>query len=497
MKTLIICPHDCDFSRLKRWIHEADIVRGTHAPLNLSTVAEFSAVAGPALVIRVDGDHLQIAEWIKGQQVCPECLNLRTISLRHFRELGAYFEGQTVASHTGQWLTEFAHETLSSLAASLAGRASESRRGGYDIHLPTLRVRCFSIERHSGCSLCANTVDDTASGAVIQLTSRAKRGPTRYRSADANDIELPFSSCLDSTCGTFRSSFVENRHHDFSAQVTGSFREPSSHPWPMFWSGRTTTYKCSLRVGLLEAFERHSGLKMRGKRCTVFDSYNNLLETALDPRQCGLYEPSYYQSAKRMEPFSETKRLRWVWGYSLTERRSLLVPLQLVYYGAEIEDETSFVRENSNGCAAGKNLEEAVFFALLELIERDAFLIHWYARLSPPQIDLSTVRNAEVQFVAERLRRQNLEVFLLDTRLDVPVPSITAVAIRRDNHLGAFALASACSFDPYQAITSALAETASHHVGFQKRTELSKAKLYLALKDFDTVRTIRDHGSLY
>src|SRR4029077_7715129 len=198
MKTLIICPHDCDFSRLKRWIHGADVARGTHGPLEISTVAEFSNVAGAALVIRVDGDHLQIAEWTKGQQVCPGCLNLRTISLRHFRELRGYFEGQTVASHAGQCLTEFAHETLSLLAASLAGRASGSGRGGYNIHLPTLRVRCFSIEQHSGCSLCANTLDDTASGAVIQLTSRAKREPTWYRSADANDIELPFSSCLDS-----------------------------------------------------------------------------------------------------------------------------------------------------------------------------------------------------------------------------------------------------------------------------------------------------------
>jgi ribosomal protein S12 methylthiotransferase accessory factor len=248
---------------------------------------------------------------------------------------------------------------------------------------------------------------------------------------------------------------------------------------------------------LLEAFERHSGLKMRAKRCTVFDSYSNVKQTALDPRECGLYEPSFYPSAQDLEPFSEAARLRWVWGYSLTERRPLLVPLQLVYYGSKIEHETSFVHQNSNGCAAGKCLEEAVFFALLELIERDAFLIHWYARLSPPQIDLSTVSNTQIQFLIERLRRQNLEAYLLDTRLDVQVPTIAAVAIRRDTQLGAFALASGCSFDPYQAMMSALTEVASHHVGFQKRTESSKAKLLSALNDFDMVRTLDDHGSLY
>jgi ribosomal protein S12 methylthiotransferase accessory factor len=497
MKTLLVCPHDSDLSRFRLWIDGAEIVRGTQAPLDNSILAEFPDLTGPSLVIRLDGDNLQIAKWAKGQQVCPGCLDLRAISLRHFRELSAYFQGQGVASHAGQWLTEFAHETLSSLAASLGGDVTDFQPAGYNIHLPTLRVRCFSIEPHSGCSLCANPVDDTASGALIQLTSRAKQGPTRYRTADAREIELPFATCLDSTCGTFRSTFVENRNHDFSAPVTGSFREPSSRPRPVFWSGRTTSYKRSLVVGLLEAFERHSGLKMRGKRCTVFNSYSNLKESALDPRQCGVYEHSFYESAHGLKPFSEATRLRWVWGYSLTEHRPLLVPLQLVYYGSNSEDESSFVHENSNGCAAGKCLEEAVFFALLELIERDAFLIHWYARLSPPQIELSTVRNTEVQFLVERLRRQHLEVFLLDTRLDVPVPTITAVAIRRDSQLGAFALASGCSFDPYQAMISALAEVASHHVGFQNRTELSKARLYSALKDFDMVRTMDDHGSLY
>ena len=497
MRTVLICSHNCDSTRLKEWIEGADDIRVTSFLFNSSTLAEFSKVDSPTLVIRLDGDNLQIARWTNGQQVCPECLNLRAISLRHLRELSAHFAGVTIASHGCQWLTEFAHELVTSLASSLERNTSDLRHAGYDVHLPTLRARRFLVEPHSGCSLCSSPIDDEPVGAVVRLRSRPKKGPALYRISDASEINIPFAACLDSTCGIFGSGFVENRHHDFCAQVTGRFQEPSIRPMHMSWSGRTNTYRQSLVVGLLEAFERHAGLKMRGKRCTVVGSYSNLKESALDPRQCGLYEKSLYESAQDLKPFSEEMRLRWIWGYSLTEQRPLLIPLQLAYYGSKIESESSFVHENSNGCAAGTCIEEAVFYSLLELIERDAFLIHWNARLSPPQINVASVKNAEVQFLIERLRRQNLDVFLLDTRLDIPVPSVTAVVMRRDGELGAFALASGCSFDPNQAMISALTEVASRQVGFQRRTELSKAKLYSALNNFNMIRTMEDHAGLY
>ena len=39
--------------------------------------------------------------------------------------------------------------------------------------------------------------------------------------------------------------------------------------------------------------------------------------------------------------------------------------------------------------ACGATLEEAILSGLLELVERDAFLIAWYNRLSLPLVDWS------------------------------------------------------------------------------------------------------------
>jgi ribosomal protein S12 methylthiotransferase accessory factor len=496
MKTLLLCSHEFDSSRLKQWISSVEVIGMTGSRLSNSIKAELSSMTA-ALVVRVDGDNLQIARWTSiDRQVCPECLDLRAMSLRHPRELSAHVRGLVVMSNCGPWLTEFAHEVVSSLASSLEANAPDPGYG-FAVHLPTLRVRRFRVEPHSGCSLCANPIEDSALAAEVRLRSRPKRRPGAYRCLDANEVQIPVATCLDPICGIFGSGVLENRQHDFCAQVTGSLREPSEHPSQMYWSGRTTTYRRSRMVGLLEGFERHAGSQMRAKRCKVFDCYNNLKDQALDPRQCGLYEQDFYQARQNLERFSDEKKLRWVWGFSLTEHRPLLIPFQLVYYGRQIDNEPRFVFESSNGCAGGTSIEEAIFFALLELIERDAFLLHWYSRLSPPQIDLKTLKNPEARFMVERLRRQNLDVFLLDTRLDIPVPTITAVAVRRDGELGAFALASACSFDPDQAMASALAEVASRQVDFRRRTESSKARLHSLLRDFSGVFTMEDHAALY
>jgi ribosomal protein S12 methylthiotransferase accessory factor len=134
---------------------------------------------------------------------------------------------------------------------------------------------------------------------------------------------------------------------------------------------------------------------------------------------------------------------------------------------------------------------------LLELIERDAFVIHWYARIAPPKLDLDTICDPELHFLIQRLRRTDFEIFLLDTRLDIPVPSVTAVAVRRDRGLGTLSLAAGCSFDPESAIASALGEVASHYVGLEDRVKHAENRLRSAVTNMALVQTMEDHSLLY
>ena len=57
---------------------------------------------------------------------------------------------------------------------------------------------------------------------------------------------------------------------------------------------------------------------------------------------------------------------------------------------------------DSNGCAAGNTLTEAIVQGFLELVERDSYAICWYNRLQQAEIDLSkfddpSIRDLKIQ----------------------------------------------------------------------------------------------------
>jgi ribosomal protein S12 methylthiotransferase accessory factor len=450
----------------------------------------------PAVLLRFDGDNVQIVRWIKHKPVCISCITCWAISGRNAPELRARDAQFGLTSRSTSWLTDFVLDILSLLISFLSAGVDE-QPFGFDVYLPVVRIRRFRVAPRQDCLLCSDLYEDDPSHAAIRLMARRKQAHLEYRNLDPTRIEVSANTLTASVSGVLGGAPVVDRLNNYCAHVSGSFREPTEYSKSMSWFGKGTTYHRSLGLGLFEALERHAGMKMRAKRCAVFDSYERLKNQALDPRDCGLYESNTYDVTNKLEPFSNEMKLRWVWGYSLTEGRPILVPLQLVYYRDRVKNEPRFVRENSNGCALGASIEEAIFFALLELIERDAFLLHWYNRLSPPLIVCDTVKDATAQCLLQRFRRNGMDIFLLDTRLDIAVPTVAAAALRRDKDLGTFAIALGSSFDPKQAVTSALMELASGHGSFQRRTQFAKERLHRALRDFKLVKGIEDHAALY
>ena len=84
-------------------------------------------------------------------------------------------------------------------------------------------------------------------------------------------------------------------------------------------------------------------------------------------------------------PFDRTEAIEWSPVWSLRDKRFRYLPTTLLYFfyrgpGAFLAD--------SNGCAAGNTLEEAIVQGFLELVERDAYAIWWYNRARRPAVDL-------------------------------------------------------------------------------------------------------------
>jgi len=103
----------------------------------------------------------------------------------------------------------------------------------------------------------------------------------------------------------------------------------------------------------------------------------------------------------------------------------------LLFFHNRTDSEPYIRHTTSNGAAAGSSWEHSVYSAFAEAIERDAFVIHYLNKLSPPQIDLRSINNKDIKKLLESYERYNLELYILDITTDIKVPVFLALVIDR------------------------------------------------------------------
>src|SRR5205085_9014227 len=119
-------------------------------------------------------------------------------------------------------------------------------------------------------------------------------------------------------------------------------------------------------------------------------------------------------------------------GGSLTRARPVLLPGERVFVPfrsprpADVTDYPTL-----SGYAAGPTLEEAALHALLEVVERDAFMIAWANRLRLRPLELSPTARDGLGDVVAAWQRPGLEVRCGLVELDLGAPAAIAMARSR------------------------------------------------------------------
>ncbi|MET9220183.1 TOMM precursor leader peptide-binding protein [Streptomyces sp. NPDC003300] len=327
--------------------------------------------------------------------------------------------------------------------------------------------------------------------------SRHKPTPDSYRLRSPGAYALPTAALANPVCGVLGAGTWSDVTSPTTAPVAGSvFMRGYAGLTDVTWSGQANSFAHSRDLAFLEGLERYAGTHRRETGGVVTDSYDNLGDAALDPRDCGLYTPETYAADPMIAPFDPARPIPWVRGWSLRDEREVLVPARLVYYSAGTAAD-HFVFECSNGCAIGSCLEEAVLFGLLELIERDAFLLGWYGNARLTEIDLGSCRSPVVRAMTDRAALCGYDVHAFDNRIDLAVPVVTGLAVRRDGGPGTLAFAAGAAFDPETAVESAVSEILTYLPHLPRQVTERPAELEAMAEDFDLVRRLPDHAALF
>jgi ribosomal protein S12 methylthiotransferase accessory factor len=269
-------------------------------------------------------------------------------------------------------------------------------------------------------------------------------------------------------------------NHDF---VTGK-------PADRATMGKGRTDADAMRGAIGEALERYCGHHSPGAAIRVCTA-GELDGAIIDPREIVLYSESQY--ARGTIPFArydEATTLGWLRGAELPDRTPVWLPAALVYLNYLRGGADLLAAATSSGMAAGQSVEAAVLGGLCELIERDAFLIGWMARLPSPGVEVRGV-DPLIDDLVDDYARFGIEVRVIDLSLDQPAYVMLAISIDRSGAGPAALIGIGCHLDPVRAVEKALFEIAQMRAGSKRSQERQKTRL----ATYADVHTLHDHGN--
>jgi ribosomal protein S12 methylthiotransferase accessory factor len=432
---------------------------------------------------------------------CSQCADIRhlmagrdrreTLHLRRMIAKTEYDERDVWASRTG--VLHMSHILVEETKKIMAREKSNLNQKVFLVSLTTLNATKHFFLPISLCSICGTVQEDTPELATISLQPSPKISPHHYRCRSIEELQtFLVNDYLD-----YRIGFLNGKMHD----IAPPFADVGVN-LPMLvgdegTAGRTTSYAMSELTAILEGLERYCGIQPRGKRTVVHDSYNNVKDKALHPLKVGVHEPDKYETSRfPFKEFDPNRPINWVWGYSFLEERPILVPELLAYYS--LGHERGFVYETSNGCALGGSLTEAIFYGILEVVERDSFLLTWYAQLPLPRLDISSAEDEELELMVERVRAAaGYDIYLYNATMENGIPSVWALAKNRKKKGMNVICAAGAHPDPVRAAKSAIFELAGMMLSLDEKAEKNREKYVEMLENPTLVRQMEDHCMLY
>jgi ribosomal protein S12 methylthiotransferase accessory factor len=231
--------------------------------------------------------------------------------------------------------------------------------------------------------------------------------------------------------------------------------------------GKGATAEQGEASGLMEAIERYSGI-FQGDEIRARRRFTDFAPgDAISPNDVLLYSAAQARGlpppasgageAPAMAPFDRSAEIEWSPVWSLRDQRFRYLPTSLLYFFYRGPGPHQ-VHADSNGCAAGNTLEEAIVQGFLELVERDAYAIWWYNRTRQPEVDLDRFDDSYVRDLKTQLAYSGRKLWVLDITSDLDIPTYVAIVHWMQNGQENIEFGSGAHFDPRIALLRSLTE---------------------------------------
>ncbi|CDZ79839.1 bacteriocin biosynthesis docking SCAFFOLD, SagD family [Candidatus Rubidus massiliensis] len=338
--------------------------------------------------------------------------------------------------------------------------------------LKNMQSRLHPFKKQFTCKAC-RTLDKSINKLYINLKSSPKKIflDEGERSCSLDDTLQNLSDYISPITGiisNIRHAIVNDEHVCYTVRTLPL---PDKHVFedrylriPDVATGKGQT-KLQATVGCIaEAIERYNCTFTTQKeiRCT----YEEIKHEAIHPHTLLNFSELQYNNREKInalrtgfnkipEPYNGSK-IGWTAVFSMIHKRICYIPSSYCYLSYPNENDVKMCPGNSNGCASGNTLEEAFFYAFLELVERDAVAIWWYNRIKRPQVNLSIFNDYSLTQILHNFKKNDRELFILDITTDLQIPCYVAVSWKSDGSQIFFG--TGCHLEPRIGIARAISE---------------------------------------
>src|SRR5215470_17709227 len=199
--------------------------------------------------------------------------------------------------------------------------------------------------------------------------------------------------------------------------------------------GKGSTAEQGEASALMEAIERYSGV-FQGDEIRTERRFGDFAPgDAIPPNDVQLFSDAQYRRGQASTaadfdpqipaPFDPSARIEWSPVWSLRDQRFKYLPTSVLYFFYQGPGQ---VNADSNGCAAGNSLAEAIVQGFLELVERDSYSIWWYNRLQRKEVDLDQLDDPYIRDLRHQLAETGRRLWVLDVTSDLGIPSFVTIA---------------------------------------------------------------------
>lgn len=491
---------------------------GTRDQLQLfQSLARFAhAHAIPSVFGYIDGLEAVLGPAVlPGRTACWNCARLRQLATSDNPRIAHALQASLLTEHHQAGLHTYlapmgplVGHLIALEALKLVSRYTPSHLVGRILvqNLVTLESTSHVVIRMPWCEVCggSSATGTPPGGAVFGegSTGAGQEGAGRLEEArDVGELRRSMAGWIDSRTGVIRDLMFpapEAAAPELPvtcAAVLSSYTEGAYVPREMEnTSGKGLTHVEAMIGAVGEAIERYSAA-----RCRPADLHraarDELNGDVLDPRLLCLYEDAQYaRPGFPFARFESGRPIAWTRGRWLDTGLLVWVPALLTYRDLRVRREENFCQATSNGLAAGADFYDAAMRAVLELVERDAFMVTWRARRAGRRLLVDDALDAGTREVLRQLRERGAgaEIFLLDAGVRIPV--VACVGVGDGQRWPGVHVGLGAHLDPLTAVRKAIFELA--HTG-PYTSRLMANRKHRIPRTPRQVRTLIDHPLYY